>query len=111
MILLQQWSDVVVIILREVSESLLKRIQNVSLVSREEVLLIEVVVREGLHGMLLPWSVPYFRIEIPIEVHFKLIIYSSLCCQRGEFSLSESWPRFERVLSMLFLQLWASCVL
>lgn len=90
MILLQQWSDVVVIILREVSENLRKRIQYVPLVSREEVLLVEVVVHVGLHGMLLSRSVPYFRIEIPIEVHFKLIINSSLCCQHGEFSLSET---------------------
>lgn len=85
MILLQQWSDVVVIIRSEVSKDLLKLIQNVCLVSREKVLLVEVVVHKGLDGMLLPRSVPHFRIEIPIEIHCKLIIYSSLCCQIGEF--------------------------
>lgn len=72
-LLLQQWSYVVVIILlREVSEvsETRKRIQHVSLVAREEVLRVEVVVHKGLHRMLLPRSVPYFRIEIPIEVHF-----------------------------------------
>lgn len=68
MVLRRQWSDVVVIILGEIVESLLELIER-SLVAREEVLLLVEVVHEGLHGMWLSWSVPHIRIVVPIVIH------------------------------------------